>query len=261
MMISAGNVVLGTAPACSVRILHTVSRKASDSQNRGRKGLTLRVLICDERPLISDGLRTIIDAQSDMHVVGEAESGIQALALVRSQDPDVVLTGPRLRGMSGIDLVARLGRAKKDTTHPGIVYAMADEDASETDLVRAGADGLLADDASRDELILAIRAVANGQAMLGSSVARRLLEWIRTAEKVDESRIPLIGTLTAREREIFLLTARGHTAEDIARELYIGLPTVRTHIYRVRCKLHARDRAQLVSLAYQTGLVQQSYAW
>jgi DNA-binding NarL/FixJ family response regulator len=137
-----------------------------------------------------------------------------------------------------------------------VLYATTSHEVMLTAL-HAGARALLAEDASRAELVLAVRAVARGDAMLGGSVARRLVELFRECRgPVVRERLPLAADLTAREHEILLLTAEGLSTQDIARRLLIGAATVRTHVYRLRCKLQVKDRAQLVSLAYRTGLVE-----
>ncbi|MDO3685975.1 response regulator transcription factor [Micromonospora sp. C28ISP2-4] len=218
--------------------------------------MALRVLICDERPLVTAGLQRLLSAEPDFDIVGVADSGVHALMLVRSERPHAVVTGLRLRGMSGTDLTRRLRGDNEQTNPPVVVYAVEGSEETHTEVLRAGANALLSDDASREELVLAIRAVTRGQAMLGPSVARRLLDWFRKHETEQPRPLdPLAMTLTTREREILLLTAQGLSVEQIASKLYIGVATVRTHIYRLRCKLQVRDRAQLVSFAYQAGLV------
>ncbi len=217
--------------------------------------MSLRVLICDERTLVSDGLRTLLEGESDVEVIGGTGSGVEAIGLVRDHQPDVLLTGLRLKDMSGSEFLQRLREGGAEPYPPVVVYALGELEDSMVDLVRAGANGLLAEDASREELLIAIRAVASGHAMLGPPVARRMLDWFRSSNDPVGVPYPAVANnLTGREREILLLTAQGMSADEIARKLFISVATVRTHLYRLRCKLQLKDRAQLVSFAYQTGL-------
>jgi DNA-binding NarL/FixJ family response regulator len=176
--------------------------------------------------------------------------------MVRSKHPDVVVTGLRLRGMTGADFLLQL-RGKDDELEPPIVvYPVGDLMTTLADVLRAGVNGVLSEDAGRVELVLAVRAVARGQALLGPRVARRILDWYRKTDgPVDKTLSPAVARLTTREREVLQLTAQGLSVEDISRRLYIGVATVRTHLYRARSKLQLRDRAQLVSFAYQAGLM------
>jgi DNA-binding NarL/FixJ family response regulator len=219
--------------------------------------MTLRVMLCDERPLVLDGLCSILGREDDIAVVGTASSGMQAIMLARQHKPQVVVTGLQLEYMHGVDLIRKLHKENLDPKPRIIVYALTDVDETFADVLHAGASGLLADDASREELAMAIRAVARGQAMLGPRVAQRLMEWFREQDTPARAKADLpVGTvLTPREKEILLLTAHGMSTEDIAEELFIGAATVRTHLYRLRCKLQLKDRAQLVSFAYRAGLV------
>jgi len=222
----------------------------------GEATVALRILVCDERPLVGNGLRTLLAAEPDMEVLGATDSGSQAIYLVRSKHPDVVVTGLRLRGMTGADFLLQL-RGKNDELEPPIVvYPVGDLKTTLADVIRAGVNGVLSDDAGRAELVSAVRAVARGHALLGPAVARRILDWYRTTDTpVDKALSPAVSRLTGREREVLLLTAQGLSVEDISNRLYIGVATVRTHLYRLRSKLQARDRAQLVSFAYQAGLM------
>ncbi|HLL65854.1 MAG TPA: response regulator transcription factor [Micromonosporaceae bacterium] len=221
--------------------------------------MPLRVLLCDERPLVLDGLRSLLSREQDIDVVGTTGSGMHAIMLARQHLPQVVVTGLHLEHIAGVDLVRKLRKEDLDPAPRIIVFAVTDIDEALADVLHAGASGLLADDASREELALAIRAVARGQAMLGPRVAQRLMEWFREHDVHSKMKVamPVAAALTPREKEILLLTAHGMSTEDIAEELFIGAATVRTHLYRLRCKLQLKDRAQLVSFAYRAGLVDQ----
>lgn len=192
-----------------------------------------------------------------MNVIGTTDSGVQALVLAREHLPHVVVTGLNLRLMSGLDLVRRLGVAGIDPAPQIIVLTTENTDESLAEVLHAGVSGLLADDVSREELALAVRAVARGQAMLSPRATQRLMTWFREYKPHAETKVPIPegALLTPREREILMLTAHGLSAEEIAVKLYISTTTVRTHIYRLRSKLQLRDRAQLVSFAFRAGIV------
>ncbi|MEV6806269.1 response regulator transcription factor [Streptomyces sp. NPDC051129] len=216
--------------------------------------MTIRVLICDELPVIGNGLRTLLDAVADIDVIGTTDSGVEALVLVRTKRPDVVVTDLSLRTMSGLELIRRLG---KEVAAPHIVvFTGSDTDQTVSDVLHAGASCLLGKDASPQELVTAVRAAAAGRTMLAPDIAHRLVTWFREQPAARQSRAyPEVTELTPREKEITRMVARGMSTEEVARELTIGVATVRTHLYRVRTKLGVRDRAQLVSLAYRSGLI------
>jgi DNA-binding NarL/FixJ family response regulator len=185
---------------------------------------------------------------------------MQAIILARQHLPQVVVTGLHLQHIQGVELVRKLRKENLDPVPRIIVFALTDIDETFAEVLHAGASGLLADDASREELAFAIRAVARGQSMLGPRVAQRLMEWFREYDVQSKIKadMPAGAILTPREKEILLLIAHGMSTEDIAEELFIGNATVRTHLYRLRCKLQLKDRAQMVSFAYRAGLVQQT---
>jgi DNA-binding NarL/FixJ family response regulator len=216
--------------------------------------MTIRVLICDELPVIGDGLRTLLDAVPGIDVIGTTDNGMEAMVLVRTKRPEVVVTDLNLRTISGLELIRRLG---KEETPPNIVvFTACDADKIVSDVLHAGASCLLGKDASPQELITAIQAAAAGQTMLAPSIARRLVTWFRALpEPLEPAPFPEITELTPREREVTKMVARGMSTEEVAHELVIGEATVRTHLYRVRTKLGVRDRAELVSLAFRSGLV------
>jgi DNA-binding NarL/FixJ family response regulator len=221
--------------------------------------VTVRVLICDERPMVSDGLSHLLAAEPDIEVVGAARDERLAMSLLHDANPEVVLTGLRLADTDGPAFVRRL---HADAVAPAVVVytGSSESDSTVDDVLRTGAAGVLAGTAGREELLLAIRAAGRGQTMLGASVARRLVDWFRAQGGHPGAATPPPGMdeLTKRERQILRLTAEGLSADEIAAKLYIGLATVRTHLYRLRCKLSLRDRAQLVTFAYQAGVMQDS---
>jgi DNA-binding NarL/FixJ family response regulator len=218
--------------------------------------MTIRVLICDELPVVRDGLRTLLDAVPDIDVIDTTDSGMEALVLVRTARPDVVVTDLSLRGtISGLEMIRRLG--KEDPRPNIVVFTGSDADKTVSDVLHAGASCLLGKDASPQELVTAIRGAAAGRTMLAPDIAQRLVTWFREHPDTGRSApCPEVPELTPRERDITQMVARGMSTEEVARELTIGVATVRTHLYRVQSKLGVRDRAHLVALAYRYGLIQ-----
>lgn len=218
--------------------------------------MSLRVVICHELPIVRDGLTTALNAEDDIEVVGATDSGIQAILWARSLQPEVIVTGLTLYGIPGIELIKRVRQEKLSPQPKVVVFAMNHSDQMITEVLRAGADGLLVKEATADELGAAIRAAASGQIMLAPLVANRLVNWFRRQDsRPDEQLRPVLAALTPRERQVLLLIARGKSTDEVASELAIGVTTVRTHVYRLRCKLDVRDRAQMVSVAYRAGLM------
>jgi DNA-binding NarL/FixJ family response regulator len=218
--------------------------------------MSTKVLICDERVLVRDGMVNQLSADTCVDVVSVTDSGSDVLALARRHHPDVVLASTTIRHMPVDKLVWELSHGGLEPPPATVVVAGVNEEAETlAEILHAGACALLTEDAGREELVLAVRAAAGGHAMLGPRVARWLVAWFRNhGQPAPEHPVDLIG-VTPREREVLVLTARGLSAEEIAGQLYISLATVRSHLYRLQVKLRARDRAQLVSLAYQAGLL------
>ncbi|HEX8080694.1 MAG TPA: response regulator transcription factor [Jatrophihabitans sp.] len=218
--------------------------------------MSLRILICHELPIVRDGLSTTLNAESDIEVVGATDSGIHAILLARTARPDVIVTGLTLYGISGLELIKRMGQERISPQPKVVVFAMNHSDQMITDVLHAGADGLLVKEATADELSAAIRAAARGQIMLAPLVANRLVSWFRRQDSQPEEQLrPALAALTPRERQVLLLIAQGKSTEEVADELAIGVTTVRTHVYRLRCKLDVKDRAQMVSVAYRSGMM------
>jgi DNA-binding NarL/FixJ family response regulator len=218
--------------------------------------MTVRVLICDELPVIRDGMRTLLDAVPDFEVVATTDNGMDAIVLARTKRPDVVITDLALQAMSGLEMIRRLGKENLDPPPNIVVFTLSDTDETVSDVLHAGASGLLGKDASPEELVTAVRVAATGRTTLAPGIAHRLVAWFRQQPDASDSVLrPAMTDLTPREREVTLLVARGLSTDEVAHELAIGVATVRTHLYRVRCKLGARDRAQLVSFAFRSGLM------
>jgi DNA-binding NarL/FixJ family response regulator len=233
-----------------------LNKTPPELRHQGDEVVTLQVLVCDELPIVRDGIRTLLDADPEIEVVETTDSGIHAIILVRTLKPDVVVTGLNLHALSGLELIRRLGKEAVTPKPRVVVFTMSDSDEVVTSVLRAGANGLLVKEATREELSSAIHAAARGQTMLAPQVTHRLVDWFRRADAhSDELLRPVLAELTPRERQVLLLMADGMTTDEVAGELAIGLTTVRTHVYRLRTKLKARDRAQLVSFAYRAGLM------
>jgi DNA-binding NarL/FixJ family response regulator len=216
--------------------------------------MPIRVVVADDQPLVRSGLRTILDAQPDIDVIGEAGDGHEAVALARLERPDVVLMDVRMPGLDGIAATRQL--AGPDVTEPVAVLVLTTFDLDEHvyDALRAGARGFLLKDATRDELVNAVRVVARGDALLAPSVTRRLIEQM-AAGVPSRPAVVAVDDLTPREREVLLLVAEGLTNAEIAQRLVVGEATVKTHVARMLMKLGLRDRIQAVILAYESGLV------
>jgi DNA-binding NarL/FixJ family response regulator len=216
--------------------------------------MPIRVVVADDQPLVRSGLCTILDAQPDIEVIGEAGDGHEAVALARFERPDVVLMDVRMPALDGIGATRQL--AGPDVPEPIAVLVLTTFDLDEHvyDALRAGARGFLLKDATRDELINAVRVVARGDALLAPSVTRRLIEQMASSPPSPPANAAL-EDLTPREREVLLLVAEGLTNAEIAERLVVGEATVKTHVARLLMKLGLRDRIQAVILAYESGLV------
>jgi DNA-binding NarL/FixJ family response regulator len=217
--------------------------------------VTIRVLVVDDQALVRAGFRMILEAHDDIEVVGEAENGEVALAESRRVQPDVVLMDVRMPVMDGIEATRRLAGADARDPVKVLVLTTFDLDEYVYEALRAGASGFLLKDVPRDELARGIRVVAGGEALLAPSVTRRLIEdFARRPVQSDHSAARL-DVLTAREREVLELVARGLSNAEIAGALYVSEATVKTHFGHVLMKLTLRDRVQAVILAYDVGLV------
>ena len=215
----------------------------------------IRVVVADDQALVRVGCRTLLEAEADIEVVGEADTGSAALTVVRAESPEVVLMDIRMPGLDGLEATRRI------TADPGLagvrvlILTTFEIDEYVFEALRAGASGFLLKDADPEDLIRAVRVVAGGEALLSPAVTRRLIaEFISSPERRAASPASL-AELTEREREVLSLIATGLSNDEIAETLVISPATVRTHINRVMAKLAARDRAQLVVMAYEAGLV------
>jgi DNA-binding NarL/FixJ family response regulator len=215
--------------------------------------VTIRVLVADDQALVRNGFRLILETRDDLEVVGEAEDGLEATTLTRKLDPDVVLMDVRMPKVDGIEATRRIvasgGRARI------LVLTTFDLDEYVYAAIRAGASGFLLKDVRPRDLIDAVRLVADGNALLGPSVTRRLLDRFAESPPNGGPDVAAVAGLTAREREILRLLAGGLSNAELARHLYLSETTVKTHVSSILRKLGVRDRVQAVIAAYDAGLV------
>ena len=214
-----------------------------------------RVAIADEHALVRGALAALLDAEDDMDVVGEAADGEEAFALAERERPDVVLLDLDLPGMDGLETTRRILSEPSLEGVRVIVLSVSDADDHLFGALRAGASAFLVKDTEPAELLEAVRAVVHGEALLSRGVTRRLIAEVASQPDDYRPSPEELEELTAREREVMALVARGLSNQEIAERLVISLATAKTHVSRALRKVDARDRAQLVALAYETGLV------
>jgi DNA-binding NarL/FixJ family response regulator len=213
----------------------------------------IRVLVVDDQALVRAGFRALLGAEPDIEVVGEAGDGALAVVLAARQRPDVVLMDIRMPGVDGIEATRRIASDPALGTVRVLILTTFETDEHVFDALTAGASGFLVKDTDPAELLRAVRVVAGGDALLAPSVTRRLI-----ADVVARARLPRpvthVDDLTDREREVVRLVAAGLSNEEIAERLVISPATAKTHVSRIMGKLGARDRAQVVVAAYESGL-------
>jgi DNA-binding NarL/FixJ family response regulator len=214
----------------------------------------IRVLLADDQSLVRAGFRALLDAQEDLEVVAEAGDGEEAIRLARSLGPDVALMDIRMPGMDGLEATRRIAQDDRLRGVQVMILTTFDLDEYVFEALRAGASGFLVKDTAPAELIQAVRVVARGEALLSPSVTRRLIAEFATRAR-EPGPAPDLDVLTDREREVMGLVAEGLSNDEIARRLFVSPATAKTHVSRAMVKLGARDRAQLVVFAYESGLV------
>jgi DNA-binding NarL/FixJ family response regulator len=214
----------------------------------------IEVLIVDDQDLVREGLRMLLEAEPDVHVVGEAGNGSQALAQARRLDPDVVLMDVRMPKMDGIEAAAKLVRSGSRARI--LMLTTFDLDEYVYHAMKAGASGFLLKDASGEQLAHAVRTVSSGQALLAPAITRRLIEdFCRGPAPGEPAAGGATGRLSERELEVVRLVAEGLSNAEIAARLYLSEATVKSHIARTLAKLGLRDRVQIAVFAYENGIV------
>jgi DNA-binding NarL/FixJ family response regulator len=220
--------------------------------------VTIRVLVVDDQALLRAAFSSLIDAEEDLEVAGEAADGRQAVDLAAALAPDVVLMDVRMPVMDGIEATRQITAGRAGTGPPAprvLILTTFDLDEYVFEALRAGASGFALKSRPLEELLSAIRTVAAGEALLAPSVTRRLIAHFTEGDRAPRRTLAGLEELTEREREVLSLVARGLSNAELAEALHVSLPTVKTHVSRILTKLGARDRTQLVVLAYESGLV------
>ncbi|MCT9076657.1 response regulator [Streptomyces fulvoviolaceus] len=217
--------------------------------------MTVRVVLADDQTAVRAGFRALLDLTDDLVVVAEAADGAQAVEAVRLTRPDVVLMDVRMPGVDGLEAIRRIAADPALDVVRVVVLTTYEIDAYVFEALRHGAAGFLLKDIEPDDLRAAIRTVAAGQGLLAPAVTRAVVEEFARLKSPEAAGAERLAVLTEREREVLTLVAAGLSNEEIGRDLRMSPLTAKTHVSRAMTKLGARDRAQLVVLAYETGLV------
>ena len=217
--------------------------------------MTTGVLVVDDQALLRTAFSSLIDAEDDLEVVGDAADGRHAVELAASLAPDVVVMDVRMPVMDGIEATRRITSDQGPNGARVLILTTFDLDEYVFEALRAGASGFALKSRPLDELLNAIRTVAAGEGLLAPSVTRRLIAHFADQARTPARTPPGLAELTEREREVLSLVAEGLSNAELAQTLHVSLPTAKTHVSRILTKLGARDRTQLVILAYQSGLV------
>jgi DNA-binding NarL/FixJ family response regulator len=216
---------------------------------------TIRVLLADDERLVRSGFRLLLDLEDDITVVGEATTGAEAVAQARAARPDVVLMDIRMPGMDGIQATRAITGANELHDVRILILTTYDTDAYVFEGLQAGASGFLLKDCGPAELLHGIRVVAAGEALLAPRITRRLIAQFTARQTAGKAAEQQLSVLTRREREVLTLVGQGMGNDEIGAALFLSPATARTHVSHAMVKLGARDRAQLVVIAYRTGLV------
>ncbi|MBY8856371.1 response regulator transcription factor [Nocardia sp. CA2R105] len=216
--------------------------------------MPITVLIADDQAMVRQGFGALLTAQSDISVIGDAANGQVAVSEAKRLRPDVVLMDVRMPEMNGLDAARAILAAGFDPPVRVLMLTTFDIDDYVYEALSLGASGFLLKDAPAEELVRAVRVVADGQALLAPTVTRRLIADV-TRRRARRTPSPALNALTPREREVLELIARGMSNNEIAETLFVAEQTVKTHVSKVFSKLDLRDRAQAVVLAYESGLV------
>jgi DNA-binding NarL/FixJ family response regulator len=213
----------------------------------------IRVAVADDQALVRSGFAVLLRSASDIEVVGEAANGAEAVELARLERPDVFLMDIRMPGMDGLE-ATRLITGNESVASRVLILTTFDLDEYVFEALRSGASGFLLKDTLPDDLLAAVRVVADGDALLAPKVTRRLIEQFVQQPDTTPVEQPGLETLTDREREVLIAVSRGLSNAEIAETLFMSHATAKTHVSRLLTKLSARDRAQLVMLAYESGI-------
>jgi DNA-binding NarL/FixJ family response regulator len=213
----------------------------------------IRVVIADDQALVRGGFRVLVDSDPECTVVGEAANGREAIALVREHRPDVVLMDIRMPEVDGLEAARVILEDDRLAETRVLVLTTFDLDEYVFQALRVGASGFLLKDTAPADLLAAVKVVAAGEGLLAPSITKRVIaEFANRPSKADPT---VLAPLTEREREVLEHIGRGLSNAELAETLFVSMATAKTHVSRIMAKLHARDRAQLVVIAYETGLV------
>jgi DNA-binding NarL/FixJ family response regulator len=218
----------------------------------------IRVALADDQALVRAGFRALLDAEDDVEVVGEASDGDEAVRVARSTSPDVFLMDIRMPGKDGLEATRAITGDDRLAGVRVVILTTFDLDEYVFEALRIGASGFLVKDTDPAELVQAVRAVARGDALLSPGITRRLVEEFATRSR-QPAPVADLDLLTDREREVVALVGEGLSNDEIAQRLIMSPATAKTHVSRAMVKLGARDRAQLVVLAYESGLVRPGW--
>jgi DNA-binding NarL/FixJ family response regulator len=218
----------------------------------------IRVILADDQELVRTGFAALLSAEDGIEVVGQAADGLEAVGMAVRTRPDVILMDIRMPGLDGIEATRRIAAREELAGTHVIILTTFDLDEYVFEAIRAGAAGFLVKDTNAAELVRAVRVVAGGEALMSPSVTRRLITEFATRTRAIRP-VPGIKELTQREREVVALVAEGLSNDEIAGKLYMSQSTAKTHATRAMAKLGARDRAQLVVLAFQAGLARPGW--
>jgi DNA-binding NarL/FixJ family response regulator len=215
----------------------------------------IKVLLADDEGLVRSGFKVLLDLEDDITVVGEATTGAEAVERARATRPDVIVMDIRMPQLDGIEATREIAKTTGLQQVRILILTTYDTDAYVFEALQAGASGFLLKDAGPAELLHAIRVVAAGDALLAPRITRRLIAQFTAQRSAAQAAEDRLAVLTPREREVLVLVGQGLSNDEIGAELYLSPATARTHVSRAMAKLGARDRAQLVVIAHQTGLV------
>src|SRR5262245_20311615 len=217
----------------------------------------IRGAVADDRALVRSGFAVLLRSAADIDVVGEASNGVEALELVRRENPDVALMDIRMPEMDGLEATRLITSDDSTCSTRVLILTTFDLDEYVFEALRSGASGFLLKDTLPDDLLAAVRVIAEGEALLAPRITRRLIEQFATQAPAAAPSAPTPGldSLTEREKEVLALVARGRSNAELAEELFMSHATAKTHVSRLLTKLGARDRAQLVVIAYESGVV------